>query len=330
MFAHAALSKPLKVNAAVTSTVTRKTTKDSSDSSKKTKPVTLKKKTTAASAASTTTSSSTAKPVVTAAKARSTTSIGDAAAKASSSSSNKNNHNTKHSYSKTKPARTANKDNNATMVIGGCTTVAGTPNSWPKPHAVPANEKPTVIPPKKKMSVSKKSNHGTPPVNKVIDIADVTTTQEFPDSGQLHKDIDNLIPEMYRKKSAKQLEQEQQEEIQMMRRIMWELRRQEMEKEEQALQIKPITHDIQATLRALQNAKKERDMLDDHSSLDDSDATSKRMSAYSAHMRSKLAFFNSNHSAKLYGDDDSDSDDSDDSSSISSWDSDASDGLFRG
>jgi hypothetical protein len=237
---------------------------------------------------------------VTAAKAPSTTSIGNAA---------------KH-FSKTKPARQASKDktNAATVVIGGCTTVAGTPSSWPKPHAVPADEKPDLR--HSKHNASSKSQAAAP----VLDIADVKTTQEF------HKNIDHLIPEMYRKKSAAQLEAEQQEEIQMMRRIMWELRRQEIDKEEQAMQAKPIKHDIQATLNALENAKKERDELDDHSSLDDSDATSKRMSAYSTHMRSKLAFFNSNHSARLYDSDD----DSDDSSSISSWDSDASDGLFQG
>jgi hypothetical protein len=105
----------------------------------------------------------------------------------------------------------------------------------------------------------------------------------------------------------------------------------QIEKEEKALQYKPIGNDIEATLRALKNAKKQNDMADDHSSLDDSDATPKQKSAYSTHVRSKLAFFNSTHSKNLsLAASDSDDDDSDDSSSVSSWDSDASDGLFRG
>jgi hypothetical protein len=106
----------------------------------------------------------------------------------------------------------------------------------------------------------------------------------------------------------------------------------QIEKEEKALQYKPIGNDIEATLRALKNAKKQNDMADDHSSLDDSDATPKQKSAYSTHVRSKLAFFNSTHSKNLSlaASDSDDDDDSDDSSSVSSWDSDASDGLFRG
>lgn len=175
--------------------------------------------------------------------------------------------------------------------------MAGTPQSWPKPHKVPSDEKPKIVPKPK-------------PHKKKV--------EEEP---QLHKNIDDLIPEMYRKKSAKQLEQEQQEEIQLMRKIMWELRRAEMEKEEKALQYQPIRNDVDATLRALANAKKQSDMADDHSSLDEST----KPSAYSEHIRSKLEFFNSHHSVSM-SNDSSDSD----SSSVSSWDSDASDGLFRG
>lgn len=305
MFAHATLSKPLKVNRTVTGTVTvnvnvpvtkadkdkdvsattssvvsQKSNKESKDSIMKPlkplKPTEFKRKPA--------NSVTTAKPVVTASKAPSTTSISDAAATATANVKAETKRSTK-----SKP----------TLVIGGCSTVAGIPQSWPKPHAVPATEK---------MATTRKS---------------LTSSQED-EQQQLHKNIDHLIPEMYRKKSAKQLEKEQQEEIQLMREIMWELRQQEIAREEEAMRCKPISNDVEATLNALRTVKKVNDMLDDHSSLDDSNATPKRPSAYSTHVQSKLAFFNSNHSVSL-----KDSD-SDDSSSVSSWNSDDSDGLFRG
>jgi hypothetical protein len=144
------------------------------------------------------------------------------------------------------------------------------------------------------------------------------------DDEQFHKEIDHLIPEMYRKKSAKQLEQEQQEEIQLMQRIMWELHQLELARQEEALRCKPISNDVDKTLNLLKTAKKMNDLSDEHSSGDHSDTSSKRQSAYSAHMKSKLAFFNSYHSVSR------DSSDSEDSSSVSSWHSDESDGLFRG
>ncbi len=278
MFAHTTLSKPLKINHSVTSAVakpneTKTFTKAASNKNEKSQKTTDSTSKLPAKRETPVITVLPAKPAMTASKAPSRTSMCKDAATTKVKVDKK---------STTKPS----------MVVGGCSTVAGTPQSWPKPYAVPESEKPK----------PRKSG----------------------DEEQLHKDIDHLIPEMYRKKSTKQLEKEQQEEIQLMRRIMWELQQQEIAREEEALRCKPISSDVDATLNALKNVKKINDMLDDHASLDDSDATSKRPSAYSTHMKSKMAFFNSNHSVSL-----NDSD-SDDSSSMSSWNSDYSDGLFRG
>lgn len=335
MFAHAVLSKPLKINSAVTTTVkvkSKETTTNSSTGGKKENKAShdttgTHTRTPSASNTSNTSNTVTApttfttlstpksklsairdtavrpaepvqpvQPVIAATTTTySTKGFGEAAKGRPSTSTKASADGVKKATPKSEESH--RKSNQSTLVIGGCTTVAGTPQSWPKPHAVSGAEKP-------------KPHRASGKADK--------------DDEQFHKEIDHLIPEMYRKKSAKQLEEEQQEEIQLMRRIMWELQQLEMARQEEALRCKPIAVDVDTTLNLLKNAKKMNDMLDDHASLDDSDTSSKRKTAYSTHVKSKLAFFSSHHSVSH------DSSDSVDSSSVSSWNSDESDGLFRG
>jgi hypothetical protein len=145
MFAHATLSKPLKVNAATTSTVRQRTSKATPNSVPGAAAKTRKDKATQVTPTTVPGTPkfaekmpSTATPVVTAApKAPSTTSIQEAAASAPKSPDGK------FRYSHTKPKRNSSTDS-AKLVIGGCTTVAGIPKSWPKPHAVPPDAKPKI------------------------------------------------------------------------------------------------------------------------------------------------------------------------------------------
>lgn len=213
---------------------------------------------------------------------------------------------------KTKLTRTNSSGSSKVMGFGS-TSVAGTPQSWPKPHAVPAAEKgqQQQVPKDKKQAIR---NQFSNTQKDAVHIAPCT--------------MDDLIPEMYRKKSAAQLAKEQQEEIRLMQKIMWELRRQEQDREERALMAatKPIDGGIQAVMRKLKETKEISDDCDSHASSLDSKKKSK--DPYSTHMESKLAYFNSNHSVSL--DSNWDDSNSNDSSSVSSWDSDASgDGLFR-
>lgn len=267
MFAHATLTKPLKVNAATTKTIRR--------SSKKTPPPkaeSSQKKTSKSPPPSKAESYPKKSKTKIEPKKRSSTD------KAPSTSTQA-----------TKPKRSS--FSSAKKVKGFGSTVCGTPQSWPKPHDVKPEDKPKIKP-------KKKSIH------------------------PFGKPIDDLIPDMYKRKSAKQLQEEQAAEIETMRKIMFALRQQERERQERALQPTPIVQDLENVLGALRAVKEESDDLDDHSSLN-SDATPEELTAYSKHMKSKLSLFNSNHAGFESSSDDS---------SVSSWDSDSSDDddLFRG
>lgn len=317
LFAHAVLSKPLKINNAATSTVKVKSkeTTTAINSNKKENQETQKPTHSASQSTSATVPAppskskfstikdTTVKPVESVNANTNTTTITNTSSKKGIGQPSKGRASTttKSESDGVKRATPKSderhrKPNQPALVFGGCSTVAGTPQSWPKPHAASETEKP------KNRRSSGKGNK---------------------DDEQFHKEIDHLIPEMYRKKSAKQLEQEQKEEIQLMRQIMFELQQQELARQEEALRYKPISIDVDTTLNVLKNAKKMNDKFDDHASVDDSDTSSKRKSAFSTHIKSKLAFFNSHHSVSH------DSSESDDSS-VSSWNSDESDGLFRG
>jgi hypothetical protein len=209
----------------------------------------------------------------------------------------------------TKPVRT-NSSGTSKVTGFGSTSVAGTPQSWPKPHAVPASEKQPIAAKKKKQSIRNQFSN----TQEAVQIAPTS--------------MDDLIPEMYRKKSAAQLAKEQQDEIYAMKKIMWELQRQERDREERALMAatKPIDGGVQEVMRKLKEAKEINNDCDSHAS--SLDGRKKSKDAYSKHVESKLAYFNSNHSVSL--DSNWDDDNSDNSSTDSSWDSDASgDGLFR-
>lgn len=316
MFASAALSKPLKVNATISNTVTRKTWKGASTStaavrdSAPSKPPMETEKHGSSNTSQPETASSTpaseqplandvSKPNPPPAKKVSKDvpkpTASTSSSKTTLNTTNKTTTNSKKTNNSI-PNRSVPTSNDNHILVGDSTSVAGTPQSWPKPHNVPAASK--------------------RPIRNRFSKSGLVES----DDG-LHKNIDELIPEMYRKKSATELEKEQQEEIQQMRAIMWELRRQEQEQREKALQIKPVNQGIDIAMRILQGAK-DQCRADSDS---DSDATPKGASAYSRHMKSKLEYFTSNHSAAISSGWD---DDSDNSSSVSSWESD--DGLFRG
>jgi hypothetical protein len=342
MFAAASLSKPLKVNTATshevriktatTSTTTvgiKLTTTPTSDISKKTTAAASFRK-----ANPTTTSrlenkscddSEVSKRTPTVAKEQ-TTKVDDySQEKSALAPSVPNTHTTVISRSiyRTPRARPASKVLGATQPVRtnsgtskvlsfGSTSVAGTPQSWPKPHAVPASDKQPVTTKNKKQTIRNQFSNDT---REIVQIAPTT--------------MDDLIPEMYRKKSAAQLAKEQQEEIYAMQKVMWQLQCQKRDKEERALMAatKPIDGGIQAVMRKLKEAKEVNNECDSHSSSLDS-RKKKSRDPYSTHVESKLAYFNSNHSVSL--DSNWDDDNSDDSSNDSSWDSDASgDGLFR-
>lgn len=209
----------------------------------------------------------------------------------------------------TKPVRPSS--GTSTVTSFGSTSVAGTPQSWPKPHAVPASEKQPIAAKNKKQPIRNQFS------NTSDDVMIAPTT------------LDDLIPEMYRKKSTAQLAKEQQDQIYAMKKIMWQLQSQKRDQEERALMAatKPIDGGIQAVMRKLKEAKESSNDCDSHASSLESRGK-KIKDPYSTHVESKLAYFTSNHSVSL--DSNWDDDSSDHSSSDSSWDSDASgDGLFR-
>ena len=193
--------------------------------------------------------------------------------------------------------QTPTKKKSTDSVSGFGGSVAGTPYSWPKPHETSPADKATI-----QFRQAK---------------------QRLRNQEKRKKTIEDVIPDMYKKKNAKELEEEQQHEIQLMRTLMYQLKMQEMARQEKALQPKKIDGHINHVLETLDSVRDP--LMNSHHSLD-SDATPKGTSAYAAHMKSKLEFFNSNHPV----DDSFSDDDSASFSSASSWDSADSDALFRG
>ena len=195
-------------------------------------------------------------------------------------------------------------------------SVVGTPRSWPKPHAVPSDEKPVIKPKKDKKEKQIAATKGPKLENSETNFD--------------YQPEEELIPEMYRRKSAKEIEREQREEIDRFRQAMYELKMEQRAKEEQALQPKDVTGGIGNVLEML-NQTKQMNAIEVGSDIGSgSEHEPYASDAYAKHMESKLAYFKdvSTHSVNVSVNSDDWNSSSSDDDSTSSWDDDED--LFRG
>ena len=339
LFASATLKKPLKVNTAVATTIRSK--RPSTTTTTKPKPKTTPTPSEPSPAPTPTPAPAAPAVVVTAEKPKpEPTPKPPAASKPAVVEKKKT-----EEPPKPKPSKDTKKSDklvkNGRIIRGEASkampSVVGTPQSWPRPHAVPADEKPVIKPKKKtvtitnppKSSSDKSSSNNKLPPNKGPKLDDSEANFSFDPN-------EELIPEMYRRKSAKEIEREQQQEIDRFRQAMYELRMEQRAKEEAALQPKDVTAGIANVLEMLNESKKlnEIEVGSDIGSGSEHDEPASSSNAYTKHMESKLAYFKdiSNHSVdvSINSDDWNSSDSSDDDDdSTTSWDSDT-EGLFKG